>query len=85
MRLICGIHTSYSLYISECDILIQNIVCSTNVYAEIQISKNSVINSWNWQSLLLFFFRYTRMQAALMTSPCVMLNTGKSWLYRRNA
>ncbi|EDN08377.1 predicted protein [Histoplasma mississippiense (nom. inval.)] len=38
----------FSLYISESDI--QNIACSTNAYAEIQILKNSAINPQNWQS-----------------------------------
>ncbi|EDN07670.1 predicted protein [Histoplasma mississippiense (nom. inval.)] len=41
-------YTLFSLYISESDI--QNIACSTNAYAEIQISKNSAINPRDWQS-----------------------------------
>ncbi|EDN07499.1 predicted protein [Histoplasma mississippiense (nom. inval.)] len=40
-------YTLFSLYISESDI--QNIACSTNAYAEIQISRNSAINPREWQ------------------------------------
>ncbi|QSS54630.1 hypothetical protein I7I53_02248 [Histoplasma capsulatum var. duboisii H88] len=32
--------------------------------------------------VIIILLPYTCMQAVLMTSPCVMLNTGKSWLLR---